>query len=147
MSAVNTALKPATSGFDASSAIVPPSDEKNARDSLPAKSSGAIKVLPIAFRHGGWNYRRIWRERDIAVYAYDSRGESYELIIVRVKNDEEIYPSAGGWGKYGWSFGPRDRDVALRIARTIVKLSREQRLATIHAMMDRWSKSKELASK
>ena len=97
MNASNIALKLATSAFDASPAMVPLPEEENARESLPAKSFSAIEALPTAFRHGGWNYRQIWREKDIALYDYDSRGESYELVIVRVKYGEEIYPAAREW--------------------------------------------------
>ena len=50
----------------------------------------------------------------------------FEVVIIRVESERakfgelssehEIYPTATQWGTYGWSFGPKDREIALSVA-------------------------------
>jgi hypothetical protein len=42
-------------------------------------------ALPIEFNRSHFHYRQIWREKDVAVFEYDFRGGSFELIIIRVE--------------------------------------------------------------
>ena len=105
-----------------------------------------MKPLETEFRREGWDYRKIWREKDVAVYEY-GLAPRYELIIIQRRPDRQVYgkfvsaresyPASAHWGKYGWTLGPKDREFAIQIAQAIVDLeSNEARIAKIHDMMD-----------
>jgi hypothetical protein len=119
-------------------------------DSETASGLGSepLKALPLSFKRDGFFYRQIWRQKDIALYQYGLR-PAYELVIIRIQEEHflpngaliarrEAYPSSSQWGKYGWSFGPKDRQFAVYIAEQIVDLPAARRVARIHALMDRW---------
>jgi hypothetical protein len=107
-----------------------------------------MKPLKTEFRREGFDYRQIWRQGDVAVYAYGIP-ERYELIIIRIEPEDvlpdksvlplrEAYPRTSQWGQYGWTLGPKDRALAIHIGKSIVDLPVSQRIAKIHAIMDRW---------
>src|SRR6266478_8013494 len=109
-----------------------------------------VKTLPLEFTARGYDYRQIWREKDVAVYEYSSVPTRFELIIILVEKagmkfgryyeSHERYPRSSQWGQYGWSFGPGDRDFVLRIAAGIVGLAPKDRIPKIHQFMDHWPK-------
>ena len=60
---------------------------------------------------------QIWRDGDVAVYEYNSRGGSFEVVISTSGTREGLslascaqgtrcHPTTTQWGTYGWSFGP-----------------------------------------
>ena len=106
-----------------------------------------MKPLETQFKREGWDYRQIWREKDVAVYEYGP-APRYELIIIQMRPDREVfgnfaeareaYPKTSQWGTYGWTLGPKDREFAIQIAKAILNLESNKRIAKIHAMMDQW---------
>jgi hypothetical protein len=107
-----------------------------------------VKTLKTEFRREGFDYRQIWRQGGVAVYAYGVP-ERYELIIIRIQEEHslpngklfpvrEAYPATSQWGQYGWTLGPKDRALAIHIGKSIVDLPQTQRIPKIHAIMDRW---------
>ena len=111
-------------------------------------SDSSIKTFETEFKRGGIDYRQSWRQKDVAVYEYGS-APRYELVILRVREEHllpngkphprgETYPATSQWGQYGWTLGPRDREVAIHIAETIVDLTPDKRILRIHAVMDCW---------
>jgi hypothetical protein len=103
--------------------------------------------LRTTFTRGGFCYRQIWREGDVAVYQYDSRGGSFEVVIILVEPERlkfgklypkhEVYPATSQWGTYGWSFGPKDREIALGVAEAVRKSPRSRRVRTARDTMAR----------
>jgi hypothetical protein len=111
-----------------------------------------IKPLPVSFKREGFNYQQIWRRKDIAVYQYGPRGR-FELVIIRIQRQHtarsgsvvprrEAYPCNTEWGQYGWTLGPKDRELAIHIAEQIVDLPSDKRIPKIHAIMDRWKETR-----
>lgn len=82
-----------------------------------------FKPLPKEFRHDGFSYRQIARERDAAIYEQRWTGcaepsVAYEMIRIRRREGfhiggrsvepAEIYPNAEAWGVDGLTFAERD---------------------------------------
>jgi hypothetical protein len=110
----------------------------------------SARVLETELNSGGHASAQIWREKDVAVYQYNN---SFELVIIRVQEahalpsgkwmeEGEAYPSTSQWGKYGWSFGPKDRLFVLHIAKEIIDLNPNERIPRIHWFMDRWKRTR-----
>jgi peptidoglycan/xylan/chitin deacetylase (PgdA/CDA1 family) len=74
--------------------------------------------LPKEFRRGGFTYKQIVRERDVAIYQQTWNGcrnpsISYEVIRVRRREGfqivgrwvppAEVYPRSEQWGELGWT--------------------------------------------
>jgi hypothetical protein len=103
--------------------------------------------LRTSFSRDGFSYRQVWRDGDVAVFQYDSRGGSFEVVTIVVEPERvkfgkltpahEVYPTASQWGTYGWSFGPRDREIALSIAEALRKSPRSRRVRTARDTMAR----------
>lgn len=98
---------------------------QKARAKAEAKSKKGqfYKPLPKEFRHDGFQFRQIARERRAAVYEQCSSGctersVSYEVIRVRLRKGfqiddrfveaAEIYPKAEAWGVDGFTFTDKD---------------------------------------
>jgi hypothetical protein len=85
--------------------------------------------LGTTFTRDGFAYKQIWRDEDVAVYEYDSRGGSFEVVTILVEPERvkfgklypkhEVYPTTTQWGTSGWSFGPKDREIALSVAESL----------------------------
>jgi hypothetical protein len=74
-----------------------------------------VKPLPDTFRKGGYDYQRVARDGDVAIYA-QSQGEriyAHEVVIVQRYPDYEMmgkliaaheaFPSTESWGSQGWT--------------------------------------------
>jgi NAD-dependent dihydropyrimidine dehydrogenase PreA subunit len=81
------------------------------------------KPLPTQFRHDGFEYRLIGRERDAAIYEQRCGGCAdpsvcYEVIRIRRREGfqigarlveaAEVYPNSEAWGVDGWTVLSRD---------------------------------------
>jgi hypothetical protein len=95
----------------------------------PAAAEGGIKKrhsykpLPKEFRHDGFTYREIARERDAAIYEqtwYGSRNPSVAYEVIRIRRRDgfeiggrfvepaEVYPNWEAWGVDGFTLTNRD---------------------------------------
>ena len=85
------------------------------------------KPLPTQFRHGGFEYRQIARERDVAIYEQRWGGCAdpsvcYEVIRIRRREGfqigvrlveaAEVYPNSEAWGVDGFTLTDRDAAIA-----------------------------------
>ena len=81
------------------------------------------KPLPKEFRRGGFAYRQVVREGDVAIYQQVSLGypEStpcYETVRIRSRagfqigqrfvEPAEVYPNSEAWGVDGFTFANKD---------------------------------------
>jgi hypothetical protein len=88
-----------------------------------SKQSQWYDSLERHFQRGGFNYKLITREKDVAIYSQTWRNCSepsvaFEVVCIRRHNGKEIkgqwfepselYPSSTEWGKYGFTFTDRD---------------------------------------
>lgn len=106
----------------------------------------AIRIR-TSFTRDGFSYRQIWRGGDVAVYEYNSRGGSFEVVVILVEGERvkfgkltpahEVYPTTSQWGTYGWTFGPKDREIALAVAEAARKSPRSHRVRTARDTMAR----------
>ena len=93
---------------------------------------GHYKPLPKEFRHNGFDYRQIARERDAAIYEQRWTGcsnpsVSYEVVRVRRREGfqidgrfvepAEVYPKSQAWGVDGFTL--TDKDAAFAKLREI----------------------------
>jgi hypothetical protein len=83
---------------------------------------GHYKPIATFFKHGGFNYRQIAREGDVAIYEQrwlDSENVCYE--VVRIRQHEattfpsgessparEAYPTSATWGVDGFTLTDKD---------------------------------------
>jgi hypothetical protein len=87
------------------------------------KKGHSYKPLPVEFRAVGFNYRRIAREGDAAIYEQTwSRCSNpsicYEVIRIRrreafqidgrIVEPAEVYPGSDAWGVDGFTFTDKD---------------------------------------
>jgi hypothetical protein len=90
------------------------------------------KPLPTRFRHCGFDYQQIARERDAAIYEQRWGGCADPSVcyeVVRIRRREgfqigarlveagEVYPASESWGTDGFTF--TDKDAALRKLREL----------------------------
>ena len=82
----------------------------------------SYKPLPVRFRHSGFDYRQIARERDAAIYKQSWNGNltSAAFEVIRVRRREgfeiggrfvepaEVYPNSEAWGVDGFTLTDRD---------------------------------------
>jgi hypothetical protein len=88
-----------------------------------SKKGLSYKPLLFRFRHDGFNYRQIARERDAAIYEQTWNGCSdstvcYEVIRIRRREGfqiegrlvepAEVYPSSRAWGVDGFTLTDKD---------------------------------------
>ena len=88
-----------------------------------SKEGHSYKPLPVEFRSGGFNYRRIAREGGAAIYEQTWSGcsnpsVSYEVVRIRRREGfqidgrlvepAEVYPKAEAWGVDGFTFTDKD---------------------------------------
>jgi hypothetical protein len=79
------------------------------------------KPLPVRFRHGGFDYRQIYRSGDFAVYQQTWKGsDSAAFEVIRIRQREgfeiggrlvepaEVYPNCEAWGADGSTVLSRD---------------------------------------
>jgi hypothetical protein len=75
-----------------------------------------IQTLPAQFQHGGFAYRQIRREGDVAIFSQSKGGVlmAYEVVLIRVRPAHtwpngktsparEGYPGNEEWGVAGWT--------------------------------------------
>lgn len=89
------------------------------------KKGHFYRALPTELRRGGFTFRQIAREGDIAIYSQswdgcDDPNVCFEVIRIRRREGfhiagrfaepAEVYPSAAAWGTDGFTF--RDKDAA-----------------------------------
>jgi len=77
----------------------------------------SYKPLSVRFRHTGFDYRQIARERDAAIYEQSWNGNqtSAAFEVIRIRRREgfeisgrfvepaEVYPNSEAWGVDGWT--------------------------------------------
>ncbi len=95
-----------------------PSRKANATAEGGAKKRHSYKPLPKEFRRGGFSYKQIARQRDVAIYQQTWNGcrnpsISYEIIRIRRREGfqigekliepYEIYPNSDAWGVDGFT--------------------------------------------
>jgi len=105
-----------------------------------SKEGHFYKPLPTQFRHDGFDYRQIARERHAAIYEQRWGGCAdpsvcYEVIRVRLREGfqingrfvepAEVYPNSEAWGLDGWTLA--DRESAFRKLREVVNQHRGTR--------------------
>jgi hypothetical protein len=92
-----------------------------------AKAKGTkhpfYRPLPTDFRHDGFTYRQIAREKDAAIYEQTWNGcrnpsVAYEVIRIRrrdgfqigerIVEPAEVYPNSEAWGTDGWTVLSKD---------------------------------------
>lgn len=86
-----------------------------------------MNTLPIEFDRGGFDFKQMWREGNVAIYG-KKKSEwkdffAFETVIVRQRGEREAfgkvfeageyYPSSEEWGRFGWA----DRDFSHSQAR------------------------------
>jgi hypothetical protein len=87
------------------------------------KKGHSYKTLPTQFRHGGFDFRQITRERNTAIYEKIWKGclnpsVCYETIRIRRREGfeiagrsvepAEVYPNPEAWGVDGFTFTVRE---------------------------------------
>jgi hypothetical protein len=97
------------------------------------KKRHSYKPLPTQFRHGGFEYTQITRDRNAAIYEQIWNGcsnpsISYEIIRIRRREGfeiggrfvepAEVYPNSEAWGVDGWT--AEDKKAAFRKLQTLV---------------------------
>ena len=80
---------------------------------ITTQEAEAIR-LKTTFTREGFCYRQIWRQGDVAVYEYNSRGGSFEVVIILVEGERlkfgklctkhEVYPTTSQWGSIWLEF-------------------------------------------
>ena len=108
--------------------VVPRSTElSRAKTRATAEAGGKkghfYKPLPAQFRHDGFEYQQIARERDAAIYEQRWGGcadpsVSYEVIRIRRREGfqigarlveaAEVYPNSEAWGVDGFTLTDKD---------------------------------------
>jgi hypothetical protein len=88
-----------------------------------AKKRHSYKPLLKGFQRGGFTYKQIARERDVAIYQQTWNGcrnpsVSYEVIRIRrregfeiagrVVEPAEVYPNSEAWGVHGFTVTNKD---------------------------------------
>jgi hypothetical protein len=83
------------------------------------------KPLDLQFSRDGFNYRRVVREGDVAIYEQrwpGSKNVCYQVVRIRRHNGKniagrwmepsEIYPSSSEWGVHGFTLTDKGRAFA-----------------------------------
>ena len=87
---------------------------------------GHYKPIATEFKHGGFNYRQITREGDVAIYEQrwrDSENVCYEVVRIRRHEAKtfpggessparEAYPTSAVWGLDGFTLIEKDKAFA-----------------------------------
>jgi hypothetical protein len=87
---------------------------------------GHYKPIATEFEHGGFNYRQIAREGDVAIYEQrwrDSENVCYEVVRIRRHEAKtfpggkssparEAYPTSAAWGVDGFTLIEKDKAFA-----------------------------------
>jgi len=81
-----------------------------------------VKPIDLSFTYGGFDYRQIRREKDVAIYSQCFKGGripvAYEVVVIQRHNGyslggktyppAEYYPSSAKWGTYGFTIVATD---------------------------------------
>ena len=106
------------------SASLPPVENNRTRATtvLGGQKRHSHKPLELRFCHDGFDYRRIARKGQAAIYEQSHMGRvlAYEVIRIRRRDGfsiqgkyiepAEVYPRSEAWGMDGWTV--RDKDAA-----------------------------------
>jgi hypothetical protein len=107
--------------------IPPPTRKARSRAVSTSKRGQCYKLLETQFQRGGFSYKQIAREKDVAIFEQAWRRSSepsicWEVVIIRRHSGKtikghwvepsEFYPSSSEWGKYGFTFPNRDKALA-----------------------------------
>ena len=77
-----------------------------------------METVPLHFEDRHFWYDQVQRHGNHAIYTQTHKGSGtirYETAIIRVQpartwpngdttSEQEVYPSSGTWGKFGWTF-------------------------------------------
>jgi len=106
---------------------LPGSAQKTNATAEARTKEGHYRPLPKEFRHHGFDYRQIARERDAAIYEQIWNGCSdpsiaYEVVRIRRRDGfeiagrfvapSEVYANSEAWGVDGFTFTNRDAATA-----------------------------------
>ena len=95
-----------------------------ARAEAATKKRHFYNSVPTWFRRGGFDYRQIYREGDLAIYRQTCKGNentaAFEVIRIRQREGfeidgrfvepAEVYPNSEAWDVAGWTM--QDKDAA-----------------------------------
>ena len=102
------------------------------------KKGRFYKPLQKEFRHGGFDYRQIYREGDLAIYRQTWKGNEdaapFEVIQIRRHDGfqlggrwvqpAEVYPRSEKWGELGWTL--QNKESAFRKLREINQFQKKK---------------------
>jgi len=89
-----------------------------------------VKPIDTFFTYGGFDYRQIRREKDVAIYSQCFKGGklpvAYEVVVIQRHNGyslggktyppAEYYPSSAKWGTHGFTVVATDTSKMLQKA-------------------------------
>ena len=99
-----------------------------------------MKLLPITFTAGGFQFRQLWREGNVALFekSKSENNRSFEVVRIQRRNARlafgktlpasEVMPSSERWGKDGWTY--TDLEHARQKFRTLVEAQEGVALGT-----------------
>ena len=103
--------------------MAPSAEKTRATTEGGYKKRHSYKALPTQFRHGGFDYRQIIRERNAAIYEQIwnwRRNPSVAYEIIRIRRREgfeiggrfvepaEVYPNSEAWGVDGFTLTDKE---------------------------------------
>lgn len=88
-------------------------------DELRKKDKKGYLILPTEFTDKGWEFKQLFREKNVAVYIkIKNKVASYETIIIKkhdgyeIMNNKippsEIYPKNEDWGTAGFTYSKEE---------------------------------------
>jgi hypothetical protein len=94
----------------------------SARSEAASKKGHSCKSLRTQFRHDGFDFRKIYRKGDFAIYRQTWKGNvhsaAFEVICIRHREGfqihgrfvepAEVYPNSEAWGVDGWTLTNKD---------------------------------------
>lgn len=107
---------------------------------IKEKSPHGVKPLPTTFRSGGFKFRQLAREGEVALFEKTKGHKDCSYEVVRVLRRDariafgkmlptcEVMPSSERWGKDGWAY--RDLASARKKFRERVKAQERRVLGT-----------------
>jgi hypothetical protein len=113
-------------------AVMTPGTPEISTGTTPGAADGALAHELTAYGH---TLRQVFRDGLVAIYERSQPGQlphEFELIVIREQKEtilqdgsrlpaSEFYPGSESWGKRGWSFPLRQRELVFELARRMVK--------------------------
>src|SRR5258708_32719263 len=114
------------------SAVMTPGTTEISPGTTPGAVANSLARELTAYSH---TLRQVFRDGLIAIYERSQPGQvshEFELVVIREQKDTilpdgsrlpagEFYPGSESWGKRGWSFPLRERELVFELAGRMVK--------------------------